>query len=83
MDVGERLDALESRMMVVERALKITPPADQVTLAPPASDWQEERVGRIEDALASLIVDVEQIGQTAGKIKELETSFNAGRKTKK
>ena len=69
MDVGERLDALESRMMVVERALKITPPADQVTLvaaAPPVSNWQEDRVSAMEEAIAGLILDLEQMSAAAG-----------------
>jgi hypothetical protein len=78
MDVGQRLDALESRMMVVERALKITPPADQVTLAPPASNWQEDRVAAIEEQLSKLEEDMGEISATAGKIRDL-----SGKKGKK
>lgn len=85
MDVGERLDALENRLAVIERALKITPPSKDVTITPPGLGL-EDRVGKIEDALASLILDVEQMGQTAGKIAELEidvSTASAKRKAKK
>ena len=92
MDVGERLDALENRLAVIERALKITPPAADVTITPPGPGFEdrltriEGRIGKIDDALANLILDVEQMGQTAGKIAELEidvSTASAKRKAKK
>jgi hypothetical protein len=70
MDVGERLDALENRLAVIERALKITPPSADVTITPPGPRV-EERLAVLEDQLSRLEEDMGEISVTAGKIKEL------------